>query len=118
MGYIYEPAAHALGRLKLPNNEVLSQFVDLVNQILLLENSTIIWFAAQFDRTLSKYEDGESLVWRDCGALIATISLVAECLGLNCCAVGITGEPLISQMLSSEERVVGVGGLLLGSANN
>lgn len=112
---IYEPTPHSLGRLKLASGtQALNQFLRRVNQVLPVEDGTVVWFAAQFDRTLSKYENGESLVWRDCGALMATISLVAECLALNSCGVGITGEPDISQMLSSENTVVGVGGLIVG----
>jgi len=74
----------------------------------------MLWFAAQFDRTLSRYNNGESLVWRDSGALAATIALVAECLHLSSCAIGITGEPFISQILDSKGALVGVGGLLIG----
>jgi len=112
---IYEPATHALDCLKLPSVGLLHHFLNDLNKVLQIKDGTIIWFAAQFDRTLSKYENGESLVWRDCGALIATISLVAESLGLKCCAVGITGEPSVSQILSSNKRVVGVGGMILGT---
>jgi SagB-type dehydrogenase family enzyme len=112
--YLYDPVPHALAKLKVTNRLSLEQFLITTNQVVALEQATIIWFGAQFERTLSKYKDGESLVWRDAGALITTISLVAESLDLNCCAIGITGEPFISHMLDSKETVIGVGGLLLG----
>lgn len=112
--YLYDPVPHALTRLKIPNSNSLDQFINSIDQIIRLEQATIIWFAAQFERTLSKYKNGESLVWRDAGSLISTISFVAESLGLNCCAIGITGDPFISQILNSQEMVTGVGGLLIG----
>ena len=93
----------------------LSRFLTSIDQVVSVGQGTIIWFGAQFDRTLSRYKDGESLVWRDTGALIATISLVAECLNLNCCALVIIGEPHFSQLLNSKGIVIGVGGLLVGS---
>jgi hypothetical protein len=85
-----------------------------VDEVVAPEQARMLWFGAQFERTLSKYENGESLVWRDAGALLATLSLVAECLSLNCCAIGITGEPFVSGMFGKDSNVVGVGGLLVG----
>lgn len=111
--YLYDALSHALKRLNA-SDEDLDQFFSSVNRVIPLDQATIIWFAAQFERTLSKYENGESLVWRDAGALLTTIALVAECIRVNSCAVGITGEPDISRMLNSREKVVGVGGVLVG----
>ncbi|MDT7542426.1 MAG: hypothetical protein QOE33_2330 [Acidobacteriota bacterium] len=112
--FLYDPVSHALAKLKIANRRSLDQFLITTNLVVALEQATIIWFGAQFERTLSKYINGESLVWRDAGALITSISLVAESLGLSCCAIGITGEPFISHMLDSKEKVIGVGGVLLG----
>jgi SagB-type dehydrogenase family enzyme len=112
--FLYDPVPHALARLKNVEDSLLDQFLYSINRIITLEQATVVWFAAQFERTLSRYQDGESIVWRDAGALLATISLTAECLGLPCCAIGITGEPLLSGLLNSNGKVVGVGGLLLG----
>jgi len=113
-GYVYDSVSHVLSLLKITDGKSLEQFFSAVDQVVAIERATIIWLIAQFDRTLSKYENGESLVWRDAGALLSTVSLVAEYLNLNCCALGITGEPFISRILDSQDKVIGVGGLLLG----
>jgi hypothetical protein len=42
-------------------------------------------------RTLSRYPEGMSLIWRDAGALLATVHLVASDLGLSSCIVGTSG---------------------------
>jgi SagB-type dehydrogenase family enzyme len=112
--YLYEPLSHALVSLRLGDQEQLTSLHQETVELIPHAQATAIWFAAQFDRTLARYENGESLIWRDAGALIATINLVAETLGLNCCALGITGEPWLSGVLHSHPWVVGVGGCLVG----
>lgn len=112
---LYDSLAHSLCEIRVESS-LLKDFIEFINEILQVGEATIIMFAAQFDRTLSKYEYGESLVWRDAGALLATISLVAEALGLHSCALGVTGEPLLSELLRSNDQVVGVGGCLVGKA--
>jgi len=111
--YLYDPLAHALARLGDLDGHQLKTFVNTIDQVLPVGEAVIVWFVAQFDRTLSKYADGESLVWLDTGALLATVYLVAEASGLNCCAIGITGEPWISRILRAPELLEGVGGCLL-----
>jgi SagB-type dehydrogenase family enzyme len=112
--YLYQPEPHALAKLRIANDSSLEALFDSIDGIINARNATMLWFAAQFDRTLSRYKNGESLVWRDSGALVATIALVAECLHLSSCAIGITGEPFISQSLASKGALIGVGGLLIG----
>jgi SagB-type dehydrogenase family enzyme len=112
--HLYQPEAHALAKLKDLDISSMERLFVAVDEVVAPEQARILWFGAQFERTLSKYENGESLVWRDAGALLATLSFVAECLSLNCCAIGITGEPFISGLLGKNSNVVGVGGLLVG----
>lgn len=112
---IYDSLAHSLCEIRVEPS-LLESFIEFISEIVPVEEATIIMFAAQFDRTLSKYEYGESLVWRDAGTLLATISLVAEALGLHSCALGVTGEPLLSELLKSTGQVIGVGGCVVGEA--
>jgi SagB-type dehydrogenase family enzyme len=112
---LYDPVSHSLSRLKTNQARALSNFVARVDGVVPIMDGVIIWFGAQFDRTMSKYLNGESLVWRDAGALTMMIYLVTEALALNCCAVGITGEPWFSKVLDSANRVVGVGGAIVGA---
>ncbi len=79
------------------------------------KGGVILWFAAQFARTRAFYEQADSLVWRDAGALVATVALLAETLDLACCPLGVTGEPLLSQVLGSDDAVVGAGGCMIGA---
>lgn len=110
---LYDPMAHCLCRLKVVDQVALTQFLKEVDAVLPVGDATILWFVAQFDRTMSKYQNGESLVWLDAGALLATIYLVAEASGLACCAVGITGAPWLTQALNAEDQLDSLCGCLL-----
>ena len=55
------------------------------------EDTTVIFLMADFQRTLARYRRGESLVWRDSGALAATLQLAACGAGLSSCIAGTAG---------------------------
>jgi SagB-type dehydrogenase family enzyme len=115
MAVRYDSLAHALVGIDVPDPTALVALVEEVHTILpAASEATIVVFAAQIDKTLSKYECGESLVWRDAGAMDATMNLVAEALGLGYCALGTTGEPWLSQALNSAPFLYGVGGGVVG----
>lgn len=111
---LYEPMTHRLLSLHV-NQGLLRRLISQANQLVPLQRATIVWFVAQPERIVSRYIDGESLVWRDAGVLIGHMALVAEALNLHFCPLGATGEPIISMLLGGDGRVVGVGGCLLGS---
>lgn len=113
--FLYDGLAHALCNLEGIREPDLRGLTDEISSIVQLDNCQIVWFVAQFDRTLSLYENGESLLWRDAGVVVATFCYVAEALGLNCCPIGIHGEPFISRLLQTSGDIVGVGGCLIGS---
>jgi SagB-type dehydrogenase family enzyme len=112
---IYDSVAHAIYQLDEVDKSLLESFAVSLNEIVRIDRGTVVWFAADIAKTLANYEDGETLVWRDAGAMLATVSLAAEALNLNCCSLGSTGEPFISQIIPSNRSLYGVGGLIVGS---
>jgi SagB-type dehydrogenase family enzyme len=112
---VYDPIGHSLQALDV-EGAALSKLLQETVSVIGIGSGTVIWFVADFDLMLSKYENGESLVWRDAGCLCATMCLVAEALQLGCCPIGITGEPHLSDMLNSRGRIAGVGGILIGAS--
>lgn len=74
--------------------------------------STVVVVLARFRRTLSKYPDGQSLIWRDAGAFLATSHLIAATLGLRSCIVGIT-ETTRFRLRGTADELVDVGALTL-----
>lgn len=112
---LYDPIAHALGEIDSIDLAQMDCFLGRIEELVSIQKATVFWFAAEFDRTLSRYTNGESIVWRDAGVLVAAFCFVAEALNLNCCPLGITGEPFVSSLLNSSRFLVGVGGCLVGS---
>jgi SagB-type dehydrogenase family enzyme len=111
---LYDAVGHSLQQVDLsptPPRALLSELAGMIS----LGAATVLWLAADFELMLASYADGESLVWRDVGALTATVCFVVEALGLGCCPIGFTGEPFISEILNSHGRVTGVGGIIVGS---
>jgi SagB-type dehydrogenase family enzyme len=112
---LYDPLSHALREVVVENRKELARFVDAVTCIVDPGEGTIIWSVADWDKVSTRYVHGESLVWRDAGALLGVLYLVCEGLGLNCCAVGMTGDPMIPRLFGIGDRLVGVGGCIVGS---
>jgi SagB-type dehydrogenase family enzyme len=109
----YDPEAHALNVLGSAS-ERLSPVLDHCAHALPVGNGRVMLYVAEFGKTAAKYENAQSVVWRDAGALQATVGLVAASLGLHHCLLGITGNPWASG-LSIEGKLQGVGVSILGS---
>lgn len=74
--------------------------------------STVIVMLARFRRTLSKYPDGQSLVWRDSGVFLGNAHLIAASLELHSCIVGIA-ETASFDLNGTSETLLDVGALAL-----
>lgn len=114
--WLYEPRAHQLLELKHAPAK-LSGLYDHSLQVLKGYEATRFLFLAEPGKTLCKYQDGCSLVWRDAGTLLGVMALTATAQGLNFCPLGITGEPWAST-LADQGKLAGVGLALLGSASS
>jgi SagB-type dehydrogenase family enzyme len=66
---------------------------------------------AHLDRTLSRYPAGLSLLWRDAGALLATLQLCASDIRLASCITGTCGVFVDDE----DRRELDVGALLVGA---
>lgn len=82
-------------------------------QTLPSEQATRLLLVAELGKTAAKYQHGESLIWRDAGALLAVMAVVAEALDCVLCPLGITGEPWASR-LAPPGVLTGVGLVLVG----
>ncbi|URL00693.1 nitroreductase family protein (plasmid) [Pseudomonas sp. BYT-1] len=113
--WLYEPRGHLL--IELPSaSGLLSGLLAHSREVLDAPEATELLFLAEPGKTMSKYADGCSLIWRDTGALLGVMALAAQGLGLSFCPLGITGEPWASS-LAKQRQLVGVGLALLGSAS-
>lgn len=72
-------------------------------------------FLAEPGKSAAKYNQPESLIWRDAGAMLGIMSLVAEGIGLAFCPLGINGE-FDTEFLDQQHKLVGVGMAMIGGA--
>lgn len=84
-----------------------------MQEVLQAPKATLVLLAAEVGRTEAKYEHAASLVWRDAGALLATMALAAQALSLAFCPLGVTGEPWVGRLLE-QQGLVGVGAAFVG----
>ena len=110
--FIYEPLSHSLRRLDVPI-DLQRDFFDDINQTLSLGDSVLLWFSIQYMRTASKYNDYESLVWRDAGAQLCCLQQVAKYVGLDSCPIGYLAEETFDKMFNSASLISG-GGMIIG----
>ncbi|HHM7088332.1 nitroreductase family protein [Pseudomonas aeruginosa] len=108
----YDGRANAL--IEVPGSSgTLHGLTAQMESIVPAPEATKTLLVAEPGKTQAKYFNSASLIWRDAGALLATMGIAAEALNLNYCPLGTTGEPWASE-LSSTGDLVGVGAALVG----
>ncbi|RZL06161.1 MAG: hypothetical protein EOO89_24765, partial [Pedobacter sp.] len=110
----YNPFEHSLCALGL-EEEIVLQFIGHIQVSMPDQSGTLIWFLAHPNRTTAKYENADSLIWRDAGALIQSIQLTAAAMGLGSCAIGTLGEPFLSMMFDQNATILSAGGIIVGN---
>ncbi|WP_425557991.1 nitroreductase family protein [Herbaspirillum huttiense] len=106
---LYDDVNHALLTLDV-DKRALADLWNLALQASRGTESTLFWFVAQPQRTAARYENPDSLIWRDAGALLQQFSLVASALSLGCVPLGPTGNPQIEGIFNTRHTLAGVGG--------
>lgn len=109
----YNAQQHSLDVI-VNGDRLLQPLVDHSEKVMPRENGRLILFVAEPGKTAAKYENSESLVWRDAGILQGCLAMVAASLRLNYCLLGITGNPWVAN-LSNEGKLQGVGVAVLGT---
>jgi hypothetical protein len=110
---LYDPASHHI-RLAASPEPLRRTNAESVKLLTASEHGTTLQFIADTERLSSCYDNSESLLWRDSGALAATICFVAACLRLTSVTLGRTGSDLVG-LSSSASGFVGVGAVHLGA---
>jgi SagB-type dehydrogenase family enzyme len=110
--WLYDRDAHEL-RCLIGIGDRFGGLLDQIDQVVPRGAASAILLVAEPGKTMIKYKNACSLIWRDSGVLLAHLGLAAEAIRLNFCALGITGEPWVSS-LDDQNRLVGVGAALVG----
>lgn len=109
----YNPIDHSLSELSIPR-EIQQSFLAEVNKNLPVGDSCLIWFSIQTEKTQSKYENAESLYWRDAGALLYCIQIISTYLGFKSCPLGGLAVKSFYDLFKTNNLISG-GGILIGT---
>jgi SagB-type dehydrogenase family enzyme len=112
--FLYDGICHSLHAICETDKGATDRMVRQCSDAIGFIKGVMVMFVAQSSRTTSKYRDGESLVWRDSGCLLAHAYLACSALGLKCVGLGPTGDPHIARMLRGQGQLSGVGGCVIG----
>lgn len=109
----YDPLEHAL--IEISGSRVAATLArEAADALVPLNRGVVIALAAEPGRTAAKYENADSLVWRDAGTVLGFMSVVAEALRLSFCPLGILGESHVSAAVGGDSRVQAAGLAVLG----
>jgi hypothetical protein len=112
---VHEPETHTLLRCAADDRAVKKVNLASVRDLTGAHAGTTLQIVADPTKTDACYENSQSLILRDAGALIATISFVATALGLTSCPLGRAGTD-ISRSAGLLAPFIGLGAVHLGSA--
>ncbi|MFF4607315.1 SagB family peptide dehydrogenase [Streptomyces sp. NPDC001339] len=117
--YHYDPFAHTLHQLSPWSGELAALQQRTVTDLALLDSAppASLYLAACAARTTWKYEGmALSLIYRDTGCLMQTLSLTATDLGLASCLTGRMESPTAAPFLAPPHRdhLIHVGSMALG----
>jgi hypothetical protein len=109
----YDAVDHAL--FELPGStDSAAAGRHAASVLVTLERGVLLGLVSEPGKTAAKYENHETLVWRDAGVVLGYMSLVAEALGLSFCPLGITGQPHLTDYLPDASPLQAVGLAVLG----
>jgi len=110
---VYDAEHNGFGVVGPVDVRLLRKAIKETDDCLRVRKGTMFWFFADVARIAGKYHHPESLIWRDSGALLATISFVAEAMKLQACALGIHETPSLRKIFRLPASVIGVGGCVV-----
>ncbi len=110
--HYYNPIDHSLNELSV-SQQLKHSFFTEVNNNLPIEDSCVIWFSIQTKKTESKYDNAESLYWKDTGALLYCIQISSDYLGLKSCPLGGLAIKAFNNLFHTGDLISG-GGILIG----
>lgn len=111
---VYDDSTHSLGRVEYGLAEAIALNAASVATLTTATAGTTVQLFANPTRLAACYDNHWSLLWRDAGAVIATLCLTAEALGLNAVPLGRHGTD-IAHAVGLSAQVQGLGAVHIGS---
>jgi hypothetical protein len=110
----YNALDHSIEILRITHPEKVREFADLCANLLPDAHGTALVLIADQHRTQSLYNNFSSLIWRDAGALLEVLALVATAYRLRFCPLGILGGHVVDALALCLEQAIGVGCAIIG----
>lgn len=112
--FLYDHERHELVCMKIDNLVSLERLLANVAVCLPESRGLVLSLVADLWKVHAAYEHPESLIWRDAGALMQTLHMCAEAMGLAFCPLGILGNEILSALSLDQERSLAVGCACVG----
>lgn len=112
---LYDPINHALIELDVDARVVSAKNREAVASVISISKGCTLRFVSDWSKISGAYENAESLMFRDSGALAATIGLCASWLDLTACSLGFVGDELVPDLGFPRERFGGAGAMQIGT---
>lgn len=109
----YDPLAHALAEVPGSQGTVTTSRAA-ASEVVPVGQGVLLALVAEPGRTAAKYENHETLVWRDAGVVLGYMSIAAEALRMSFCPLGMTGQSCVLQGWANGDALWAVGLALLG----
>jgi hypothetical protein len=110
----YNPFGHSIDILRITHPEKFREFAELCAKLLPNTHATALVLIADQRRTQALYTNFSSLIWRDAGALLNLLALVATAYRLGFCPLGMLGNHVVNALALCPEQAVGVGCAMIG----
>ncbi|MCP3392022.1 nitroreductase family protein [Bradyrhizobium sp. CCGB12] len=108
---LYDPVHHVFLTLRADNELVQAENRQSVLSVTGLQSGCTLRLVSDCSKISAAYENFDSLVFRDAGAVLATICLCAEWLGLAACPLGFLGSAMLPLLGLPQDRFQAVGGV-------
>jgi hypothetical protein len=112
---LYEPYDHAFSVLATDRKAAFDENRAAVMAVVGAQRGCTLRLIGDRSKLLAAYDNVDSLLLRDAGAIAATICLCAEWLGLCACPLGFLGNALLPLIGFPTDRFQGAGAVQISS---
>jgi len=110
----YDRAADRLEALCVAQPEKIVDLLGRSDACLPSARGMIVGLVADQLKYQAAYENGESLIWRDSGALLQVIAMSAFAFGFACCPLGPHGIEIVEALEADGDRMTACGLVQIG----
>lgn len=114
----YDRLNDSLEFLVVRNRSLLDAARSRAHELLPAARGYWIILVADQARYSAIYNEAESLIWRDAGALTQVVCMSAFAFGLECCPLGLHGDEVTASIDLSSDRIMACGMLAIGQATS